>query len=150
LPIGNFYLVADGYGTSPTNKGSFTLGATSSVANNDTCGTALAIPTSGTYLGTTIGKSNNFTAPSCATMGGLGADVVYSITPKTTTIIGASLCGTAWDTVLYVSTTCGFSSTACDDDFCGAASGSQVSFTAFANTTYYLVIDGYNAADGGA
>ena len=55
-------------------------------------------------------------------------------------------CGSSFDTVLYVSTTCGNSAITCSDDSCGTQS--SVTWSTTAGTTYYLVVDGYNTASG--
>ncbi|GAH78075.1 unnamed protein product, partial [marine sediment metagenome] len=82
--------------------------------------------------------------PGC-TSGG-SSDVVYEYTPGSDTTVDISLCGSAYDTVLYVyENDCSPPEIACNDDACGG-SGYQsqllgVSLTA--GNTYYIIVDGY-------
>jgi len=145
-PQGSVYLVADSYST--VGNSTFTLTSSSSALNNDTCGGAIPIRANGTYTGTTTGRNDDYSAGTvCAFIGNSAApDVVYSITARSSGTITATLCGSSYDTLLYVSTSCGQADLACNDDSCGVQS--SVSFSTSAGTTYYIVIDGYSTASG--
>jgi hypothetical protein len=147
LPRGSFYIVQDGYASG--NDGPFTLSSTRASINHDTCATPARITANGTYTGTTTGRGANYTA-SCGYQTNLAADVVYVLTARTNGTITATTCGSSFDTVLYVGTTCGGSTvgatTVCNDDSCGLQS--SVTWSATAGTTYYIVVDGYNGASG--
>jgi hypothetical protein len=138
-PSGPIYLVPDTYAAGAGST--FTLTSSSSALNNDTCTSPIAIRANGTYTGSTVGRANNYTVPTTCSTFSSGGDVVYSITARTTGTITVTTCGSGFDTVLYVATTCGQSTTACNDDSCGVQS--SVSFAATAGTTYYIVVDGY-------
>lgn len=141
-PAGTYYVVVDGAAGA---AGAFTLNATRTVVNNDTCATAPTITRNGRYIGTTIGQGSNYTG-SCGSGTGTTEDVVYLLRSPVARSVTVDTCGSAHDTVLYVGTSCGGTQTGCNDDTCGL--GSSVTFNAAANTTYYITIDGYNGATG--
>ena len=145
---GGYYVVADSFGT--TNNREFTLTLSGVSINHDTCATPAPIRGNGVFNGTTAGRANNYTAPAgCASAGTPSAspDIVYSIVARTNGTITASTSGSAFDTMLYVSTACGSATIACNDDFSGTTS--RVTWSATAGTTYYLVVDGFNAVANG-
>ena len=145
LAQGTYYLVVDGFST--TSSGPFTLSSSTTALNNDTCTSPSPIAANGRYIGTTAGRANNYT-PSCGISS--APDVVYAITARTTGTITVSTCGSSYDTILSVGTTCG-GSTSCDDDTGAGACGeltSVISFAATAGTTYYVVVDGYSSNSG--
>ncbi len=75
-----------------------------------------------------------------------GKSVWWSWTAPASGTVTISTCGSDFDTILGVYTGTvvnALESVASDDDFCGFASGSQVQFTATANTTYQIAVDGY-------
>jgi len=92
--------------------------------------------------GTTVGYNNDYQG-SC--IGSTAPDVVYTYTATTTALITISLCGSTYDTGLYVKTAA-LVDVACNDDFCGLQS--QFDVTMNAGTTYYIFIDGYSTASG--
>ncbi|MDQ3031798.1 MAG: hypothetical protein M3Y87_05225, partial [Myxococcota bacterium] len=141
LPQGTYYVVVDGY--SSGNAGPFTLTSSSTVLSPDTCAGVVPITANGTYTGTTVGRAASYTGTCGSTS--TSADVVYSITARTTGTITVTTCGSSFDTVLYHSTACG-GAIGCNDDSCSL--GSSISIAATAGTTYYVVIDGYNGASG--
>lgn len=98
-----------------------------------------------TEAGTTVGLAT-LNGGNC---GGSGPERIYVIlpTPAARTIT-ASLCGSAYDTVLYVRAGDCSSGTqvACNDDICSLQS--EVSFAAAANTTYFLFVDGFGLRSG--
>ena len=103
--------------------------------------------------GTTCGFTDNYvaTCPYTST----GADVVYAYTPAADQHITIDLCGSLFDTQLYVfedaCASCGAAEPlACSDDACGA-DGLQSRIECLsvaAGHTYYLVIDGFDAGCG--
>ncbi len=144
-PSGSIYLVTDSF--SPSSASTYTLTSSTSGLNNDTCSSPIVIRANGTYTGNTSTRSHQY-VPSCdgSFLGNTAPDVVYSITARTSGSITATTCGSGFDTVLAVDTSCGSSSTACSDDFCGLQS--SVTFATSAGTTYYIVVDGYGSASG--
>jgi hypothetical protein len=147
-PSGTVWLVADSYTAS--SGGTFTLTSSTTALNNDTCASVIPLRANGRYTGTTTGRVSDFTGVSCQA-NTTGEDVIYSITARSSGTITLDTCGSSFDTVLYVGTTCGAFATACDDDAGSGACGeltSTTSFAATAGTTYYIVVDGYNSQDG--
>jgi hypothetical protein len=101
--------------------------------------------------GTTVGYTNNYDAV-CPYTGGTAPDVVYRYVATTTVWSAIDLCGSAYDTKLYVMDAAQ-TVLACNDDFyTGAPCGTYVSlienFTFAAGNTYYIVVDGYGSASG--
>jgi hypothetical protein len=95
--------------------------------------------------GTTVGFVDNYSA-SCFFAGG-APDVVYKYTVAAdVTGLDIALCGSSYDTGLYVYDA-SLNEIACNDDFCGLQS--QLDGVAVApGGIYYIVVDGYNAASG--
>jgi hypothetical protein len=97
--------------------------------------------------GTTTGHVNDY-AGSCV---GSGApDVVYSLTLSAGVTATISLCGSSYDTGLHVWNGCpgpNGQEVGCNDDFCTGFT-SCLTLTLAANTTYYIVVDGYGANSG--
>jgi hypothetical protein len=145
LPAGTYFLVADGFSSS--NRGTFTLTSSQGAESvNDTCAQAITLTRNGTYRGTTTGRAANYTA-TCGSGTETGPDVVFAIPVPAGRSVTVTTAGTAFDTVLYASTTCG-TSTVCNDDSIGLQSSITLP-TPAAMTTYYVVVDGYSGASGG-
>jgi hypothetical protein len=93
--------------------------------------------------GTTVGYFDDYQA-SCVYANG-APDVVYRYVASQTDVALISLCGSTYDTGLYV-----FDSSlvqiACNDDFCELQSELRVNLTA--GQTYYIIVDGYSSASG--
>lgn len=114
------------------------------VPANDTCGGAIEVFCGDTISGSTFTASFDNTAPACNyTVDAPG--VWYSIVGDNS-LVTLSLCnGTTYDSKIHVYTgdctalTC----VTDDDDFCGFAGPSQVSFTAQTGVTYYILVNGY-------
>jgi hypothetical protein len=101
--------------------------------------------------GTTLGYFNDYDEV-CPYTGSTAPDVVYSFTPGTSAGYNIDLCGSSYDTKLYVYDG-GLNLIACNDDFwTGDPCGLWVSYlenvAMTAGTTYYVVIDGYGADAG--
>jgi len=117
-------------------------------AGGDTCATAttiVVIPYSDTD--TTATATDNYDG--CWSSG--ARDVVYAFTPPSDMSVDISLCGSSFDTVLYVyEGSCTGDEVACDDDGCASSDESQVLGVPLnAGTTYYIVVDGKDTPDDG-
>ncbi|MBC7773264.1 MAG: VCBS repeat-containing protein [Pyrinomonadaceae bacterium] len=115
-------------------------------AQSNTCSTATVI-TPGAYAGTTIGATTDGAA-SCGQSDD-APDVWYRYNATTDCQLDINLCGSAYDTVLSVHSACPGSAgndLACNDDTCEV--GSSVSLSAFAGTSYYIRIAGWDGASG--
>lgn len=114
---------------------------------NDACPAAV-IPMAPYYIeGTTVGMSNDYSS-TCG--GSYAPDVIYEYTPAQTDYYSVSLCGTNWDTVLYLREggVCpGDSQVVCNDDYCGLAS--TVWAWLYAGHTYYIIVDGWGSGSAG-
>lgn len=135
------------------------LGLTQS--GGETCATATVIP-SIPFVGTgsTVGANDDYFEV-CADVGNLGGapDHVYSFANgPLVKYVNISLCEavTNYDSQLYVyENTCGSNPIACQEDGCQSPAynnnyNSRVTSVLFqANTTYYIVIDGYGGSDAG-
>lgn len=98
--------------------------------------------------GTTVGYTDDYQA-TCLVANG-APDIVYTLVvpgyPAGATGIDISLCGSAYDTGLYV-LDAALAEVACNDDMCGYQS--QIANVALASgQTYHLVVDGYGVASG--
>jgi len=101
--------------------------------------------------GTTVGYVNNYDEV-CPYTGGTAPDVVYRFVCNTSINVDIDLCGSSFDTKLYVYNAA-LTLIACNDDFySGAPCGVYVSYlenVAFvAGNTYYIIVDGYGSASG--
>jgi hypothetical protein len=101
--------------------------------------------------GTTVGYTNDYDE-ACPYPGATAPDVVYKYVANSTFHANIDLCGSAYDTKVYIYDG-GLNLIACNDDFYfGAPCGMYVSkienAQLVAGTTYYIVIDGYGAASG--
>jgi len=106
----------------------------------DTIATALpiaALPYSD--AGTTAGYVDNY-APNCGFAGG-APDVVYSLSPSISGDLHIHLCGSAYDTELYVYADTQGNIIGCNDDSCGLQS--ELSVPVLTGHTYYIIVDGY-------
>jgi hypothetical protein len=118
----------------------------------DTIATATVIP-SLPYgdTGTTIGYVNDYDAV-CPYSGSTSADVVYAYTPGGVESVDIDLCGSLYDTKLYVLDG-SLNIVACNDDYysdavCGVFVSALFGVVMNAGTTYYIVIDGYGGSFG--
>ncbi len=164
-----YYIVVDGYGGA---QGTFSLTVTPPVASTTTttptnsstttttptgaCASATPIPAAGgTFSGTTSGTST--LEGSCGSSGASPERVFRWIpTVSGTATIQTCGAGTTFDTVLYLrSGSCAGGpevAAGCNDDACANATGlaraSRLTPTVTAGQTYYIVVDGYNGAQG--
>ena len=115
---------------------------------NDLCSGALPIACGATVNGTTVGATvDNVTGGTCGT-GITAPGVWYSFTSPANGDATVSLCGSSYDTKISVfSGSC--ASLTCvggNDDFCSLQS--QLTFSATAGTTYYVLVHGFSSATG--
>ena len=111
----------------------------------ETCGDPLVISQLGfSDIGNTCDYLNDYDR--CAS-GGSG-EVVYEFTPTENTDVRISLCGSSYDSVLYVlEGDCAGTEIACNDDYCDLQS-ELPSVLLTGGTTYYIVVDGWGGACG--
>ena len=143
-------------GSSLRGSFEFDRGSSAAIQGGDTCATATVI---GSLpfgaLGSTVGFTDDYNEVCPFTLTG-GVDVVYSYTPSADVRVDISLCESAFDTKLYVyENACPGTVVDCNDDGCTNVAGDD--FRSFlpavellAGQTYYIVVDGYSAADQGA
>src|SRR5438876_863552 len=162
-----YYIVVDGYGGA---QGTFSLTVTPPVASTTTttptnsstttttptgaCASPTPIPAAGgTFSGTTSGTST--LEGSCGSSGA-SPERIFQWTPAVSGTATIQTCGagTTFDTQLYLrSGSCaGGPEVGCNDDACPNATGlnraSRLTPTVTAGQTYYIVVDGYNGAQG--
>lgn len=119
-------LIDDGCSTSPPN---------------DTCDNPLDVTDGGRFTGSTADAADNSTG-GCA-RARTGRDVYFSFTVTESSDVFISTYGSAFDTVLYVSTTCGDSEAACTDDMhAPEVMQSHVSLHDLGPGIYYIALDG--------
>lgn len=142
------FTVSDAQGRSGTGSITFTV----SVANDD-CAQAIAV-TNGTYAWDNSAATTDGASPSCQATS--NKDIWYVYTPTLTGTCNISLCGTSFDTVLSVYSSCGGSQLACDDDTCdgvtppGSGFASIISGLAVSNSSTYLIrVASYGASPTG-
>jgi len=104
---------------------------------NDLCGGAIAIACGETVIGSTTNATDTGNNPS--------NDVYYSFMSATLIDVNLSLCGSDYDTAIRVFDDCLQSNLIAFNDDSEACSGSQsvLTFTAQANITYFIMIEGY-------
>ena len=105
-----------------------------------------------TDTGTTVGYNDDYDVP-CPTSGELAADVVYAYTPDQVELVSIDLCGSAYDTRVWV-TDPDLAIIACNDDFypdghsCGSFVSRLEGVTLEAGLMYHIVVDGHGGAEG--
>jgi hypothetical protein len=118
----------------------------------DTIATATYIPALPYYdSGTTAGYVDNYDE-ACPYAGATAPDVVYKYVPTAAVAVDVDLCGSNYDTKLYVYDAA-LNVIACNDDYYfGAPCGTYVSrlenVLLNSGATYYIVVDGYGTASG--
>ncbi len=112
----------------------------------DTIASAMVIPALPyNDSGTTVGYVDDYSA-SCFYAGG-APDVVYKYTVAPgVAAMTVSLCGSTYDTGLYIYDA-SLNEIGCNDDFCGLQSQIE-NITVVTGGIYYIVVDGYSAASG--
>lgn len=88
---------------------------------------------------------NDDYAPPCGVYG--APDVVYAYTPSDSGCLRVSLCGSSYDTGLFIARDSITTVIGCNDDFCGISSELN-GIPVLAGHTYYIVIDGFGSGCG--
>ncbi len=102
-------------------------------------------------VGTTVDFTNDYDE-ACPYSGSTAPDVVYQYTPSQEVLATADLCGSSYDTKMYIYDS-SLSLIACNDDFyvdldCGV-NVSKIEYVHLdGGETYYLIVDGYGALGG--
>ncbi|MEX1007250.1 MAG: hypothetical protein WD271_05335, partial [Acidimicrobiia bacterium] len=107
-------------------------------------------PASASTTGTTIDATKEVGEPNHAGNSG-GRSIWYRITPASSGTATIDTVGSGFDTLLGVYTggaVNALTQIAANDDTTGLGLQSRVQFSAVANTTYQVAVDGYNAASG--
>ena len=121
---------------------------TSNLNAQDGCVNALPIACGDAVIGTTVGASVN-DGPTCVTTIGTGGAHWYQFAGTGDLITVSTVNpGTTYDTKLHIYTgACGaYTCVTGNDDFTGLQS--QVEFTSFIGTDYYVVVGGFGANEG--
>jgi hypothetical protein len=117
---------------------------------NDNCAGAIPLTVPGSTTGTTIGATSESGVPSCPYTSLSQPGVWYSVV-GTGGYITADLCGTSWDSKIFLYTgSCGsLVSLTCNDDNGPVCSGSSASigWCSQPGVTYYLLVTGYSSAN---
>ena len=152
-----YYILMGGY--YEENVGAFTITANCFPETvNDSCADALELACGQTLTGNTMDATDDVhPAAACEDDSpdyGLIKGVWYTITPASSGDMTISTCGSEFDTYVRV-----YEGSDCDnltecmgysDDGAGCDdSGSELTFAAEANTTYYILMGGYNDDDFG-
>ena len=110
----------------------------------DNFGSATVIPSLPySDTGNTCGFVDDYD-PTCTTYNPLAPDVVYAFTPPRDMCVNVSLCGSSYDTVLYIINGVSGAVLGCNDDSCGLQSELN-SLNLIGGVVYYIVVDGYSA-----
>lgn len=126
---------------------------------NDRCDHATLVTTSGTYIGTNVGASNDGGTFACGTPGAGVRDVYWTFTPDASGPVSVSTCGTSFDTIMSVHSGCPATpanAVNCNDDClfgvgapCPFTIQSCFTFNGVAGQTYYARASGFVAANVG-
>lgn len=108
-----------------------------------------------TDTGTTIGYTDDYDNDCNSGVPGTAPDVVYAFTAPATGSYRISLCGSEFDTKLYIDEA-GLAMVACNDDYDFSLTAGDPcygnaridDFRATAGQVYYLVVDGFSGAGG--
>jgi hypothetical protein len=108
-----------------------------------------------TSTGTTAGYLDDYDE-ACPYTGSTSPDVVYAYTPSSNLTVDIDLCGSSYDTKVFVYENAATPGVpfACNDDYyfdapCGAYVSKIEGTDLAAGNTYYIVIDGYSGEDYG-
>jgi hypothetical protein len=118
----------------------------------DTVATAVVIPALPySTTGTTTGYNNDYDE-ACPYSGSTAPDVVYAFTPATDARVDVDLCGSSYDTKVYIYDAA-LNVIDCNDDFyfaapCGVYVSKLENVLLAGGLTYFIVIDGYGTHHG--
>jgi len=141
-----YYVVVDGYSAGSTGDYDLTIRrGPCDLPRGETCDDPLSASVGGTYSGSTATSVHDYrgvcslnTAP----------DVVYAFTAAADGSVCVDTVGSAYDTTLYVRTTCADEDAeiACNDDAVGLQSRAEIG--ARSGETYYVHVDGFSTRSG--
>jgi hypothetical protein len=139
-----YYVIVTGFGAA---TGAFTLTRTSAPLPNDVCTGAININCGQTITGSTACGASIDAVGTCVTALGTAPGLWYSFVGDGSSVI-MSLCGSSYDTKIGIfrGTCAALVCVTGNDDFCGLQS--QVTFTANAGFTYYVLVTGFGTATG--
>jgi cysteine-rich repeat protein len=154
LAAGTYWVIVDGAGAA--SLGNFILNVTISATPppaNDACTGAIDISAGGVFSGSTAMAANDHTY-TCTPAAAGGRDVWYTFTLTQREIVYLdTVDGNTWDSVIQLrqGTCAGAASVACADDSCRTYSGGTRSqlIRVLDPGTYYVIVDGWNAASWG-
>ncbi len=153
ITLGESYLIEAGTYSSYTTFGDIVLiiEETAAPVEGDSIENAYTIPSLPySDAGNTSAFTDNYVG-SCGTHVS-APDVVYAYTATVDTFIDISLCGSSYDTRLYVYENDTSTEVACDDDGCPSVTTTTRSWInalyVTSGDTYYFVIDGYSSNSG--
>jgi len=95
--------------------------------------------------GTTAGYVHDYT-PTCSSSS-TAPDVVYAYTPTADVTVNVSLCGSTYDSMLFIFMDAAGNTIGCNDDFCSTQSEID-NVALLAGHTYYFVVGGYSSYNG--
>ena len=143
LQVGNYFVQVEGY----LDAGDYVLDISLSTGPaNDECANAEPIACGGSSTGNT--STATIDGPSSSS-----PDVWYSITGNND-FMTASLCGTAFDTKIWVYDACAGTQIAYNDDGCsgsgmgGSSYASEITWTSVLGTDYKICVGGYGSNTG--
>ncbi len=146
-----FYAVATDSANVTSTVASVTLTVTAPAPANDNFASAIFLTgTTATATGTSINATKQSGEPTIAGNAG-GHSVWYAWTAASTGKVTLTTAGSSFDTLLGVYTGTAvnaLTAIATNDDASSSVTTSSVTFTPVAGKTYYLAVDGYNAASG--
>ncbi len=149
LPAGTYYIMVDSW--PPPSCVSFTLDITECPppGPGETCATA--IPVTGlpfTASGDTCDYVHDYVGSGCVATA-TAPDVVYAFTPTVSGTVDIRLCGSTYDTVLYVRAgdCLAGAEIGCNDDAC-ALQSELLNLPVTGGVTYYIFVDGFSTACG--
>jgi len=138
-PPGTYFLVVDGYGSEfeLSHKGPYTITITAECS--PAVGLTLRVPYSSETNG---GPPAYVSAYNCSPWNESGPEVIHQITTTKTGILRASLSNLEADLDVFILSSC-------EADACLAYGNTVAEFADAPPDTYYIVVDGYNGAQGG-
>jgi hypothetical protein len=129
----------------PANCSNYTLRFSNNPAtlgpdctHHDSCGSYTTVTPNNTYAGTMSGATDSFSG-SCG--GSSGPDRLYRMTLSSASDVFITAFSAVFDTVLYLSPTCGSSSTGCNNNAYTGVTSSALTLNNLAAGTYYIVVD---------
>jgi hypothetical protein len=148
--VGVYNLHVSANGTCGIDATCHTVTAVGPLPGNDICANAYALAIPSTTAGTTVGATTESPAPgTCGTS--LSQPGVWYTVVGNGNRLGASLCGTSWDSKIWVySGSCGaWTCIAGIDDNGPLCSGTPASaaWCSVPSTTYYILVTGFSSAN---